>query len=288
MTGFAEKRFHSRMFSGKINIRTLNHRFFDWNYRGFPVRELESKLRAICQKKISRGRVDVFVDIYFLDRDKLDVRFNEELLIKVLSTLEKISRKMDKKMDISLGNLLSIPQFVEFQQRDLTPEEIAFLEKNFEQSLDEVLKEKVREGKEIGKNIRSHLQNTRRYVAHLEKRAKKQPLLIQKKLKERLKGLGQETSLPQDKLAEEVAFLAQRADLTEEIARLKGHILYFFDLLSPKLKEAVGKKMDFLAQELHREANTLNAKAADLEIVREGVSLKSEIESIRQQVQNLE
>jgi uncharacterized protein (TIGR00255 family) len=125
-------------------------------------------------------------------------------------------------------------------------------------------------------------------VSQVEKRAKKQPLLIKRKLMERLEDLNQEKTFPEGKLAEEASLLAQRYDLTEEIARLKSHMKYLREQLGSKEPEPVGKKLDFLAQELYREANTLNSKAQDIEVIRKSLALKSEVESIRQQLQNIE
>ncbi|MFC2169185.1 endoribonuclease YicC domain-containing protein, partial [Acidobacteriota bacterium] len=117
---------------------------------------------------------------------------------------------------------------------------------------------------------------------------KKQPLLMREKFMGRLKELDNKTVLSEGKLDEEIAYLAQRYDLSEEIARLKCHLNYFHELLSPKKADLVGKKLDFIAQELFREANTINSKAQDIEIIRESLTIKGEVESIRQQVQNLE
>lgn len=112
--------------------------------------------------------------------------------------------------------------------------------------------------------------------------------MIRKKLKDRLRDLGKETGVSEEKFIEEAAFIAQRYDLSEEMERLRSHLDYFQELLSSKIPEPVGKKLDFVAQELFRETNTINSKAQDIRIIRESLAVKNELESIRQQVQNLE
>jgi uncharacterized protein (TIGR00255 family) len=288
MTGFAEKRFSFRTLSARISIKTLNHRYLDWNYRGSQIGTLEDRLRSLCQKKLYRGRVEIFMDLSFLNPARWEVLINEDLLKKILKSLDKAASSFDRPMTFAVENVLSVPHVVEFRAKDLTAEEIDFLEKSFVKALDMLLRERQREGKEIAGELRPRVQKAKNAVSRLEKLAKMQPLLIRKKLMERLNELGQEGPLSEEKIAEEASFLAQRYDLAEEIARLKSHLLHFSELLSPDVKEPVGKKLDFVTQELFREANTINSKAQNISVVKEGLSIKGEIESIRQQVQNLE
>lgn len=288
MTGFAEKRFDSKTLTAKFNIRTLNHRFFDWNYRGAAIGEMENRFRAICQRKLRRGKVDVFLELSFLDASSWELRINENILQKIFSSLEKFSAREDKSLNLSVDNLFSIPHVVELRRKNLGREEAAFLEKCFEETLDEVLSLRMREGKEIARAIRIHIQNIKRIVNRIEKLAKRQPTLIRDKLKQQLKELNNEVPLSEEKVAAEASYYAQRYDMSEEIARLKCHLDYAQELVSAKTEESVGKKLDFLAQELYRETNTINSKSQDIEITKRTIAIKGEIESIRQQVQNLE
>lgn len=288
MTGYAEKRFVHKSFSVKISIRALNHRFLDWSYRGAPLGNVEDKLRSLCQQKLHRGRIEVLVDMNFFGTDKWEFHINQDLLNKILSGLEKAAVVSQRHVTFSLENLLNTPHIVQFRRKDFTTEDAEFLEQSFEKTLNLLIRERAREGRDIKKQLSIHAQNIKNLVGQVEKRAKKQPLLIKKKLMERLEDLKQDDTFPEGKLAEEASLLAQRYDLTEEISRLKSHMQYFKDLLDSKELEPVGKKLDFLAQELFREANTLNSKAQDVEVIRKSLSLKSEVESIRQQLQNIE
>lgn len=288
MTGYAEKRFVHKSFSARISIRALNHRFFDWNYRGAPLGIVEDKLRNICQKMLHRGRIEVQMDVNLFGPDKWEFHINQELLNRILSSLDKAATVSQKKVTISLENLMNTPHVVHFRRKDFTKGDAEFLETSFEKTLDLLIRERAREGREIKKQLITHAQNIKALVGQIEKRAKKQPLLIKQKLMERLEDLKHDDAFSESKLAEEASLLAQRYDLTEEIARLKSHMNYLREQLDSKEPEPVGKKLDFLAQELFREANTLNSKAQDIELIRKSLALKSEVESIRQQLQNIE
>jgi uncharacterized protein (TIGR00255 family) len=288
MTGYAEKTFVHKAFSAKMSIRTLNHRFFDWSYRGSPIGAVEDRLRSVCQKKLHRGRIEISLDIRVLSPEKWQFWINKELLEKIISTLEKASPVTQDKVKFSLENLFNIPHIVEFRRTDFTKQEVGLLEKNFEKTLDQLVKERAREGKEIKNQLRSHVQNIKTLIREVEKRAKEQPLLIKQKLREKIKEISQENTFSENRLIEEASFLAQRYDLTEEIERLKSHLSYFWEVLDSTGADPEGKKLDFVAQELYREANTINSKAQDIDVIKRSLSIKSEVESIRQQVQNIE
>ncbi len=288
MTGYAERTFVFKTFSARINIRTLNHRFLDWSYRGSPISGLEESLRNICRKKLRRGRVEVSVELRILSPEKWQFWINKDLLRQVFSSIERAFPDAQNKVKFSLENLFNIPHIVEFQRKDFTKKEAEFLEGGFEKTLNQLIRERAREGKEIKGQLKSHIQNIRSFLREMEKRAKKQPLLIKEKLRERLEEMNREETFSENRLAEEASFLAQRYDLTEEIVRLRSHLKYFSEVLNSTEPEPVGKKLDFVAQELYREANTINSKAQDIEVIRGSLSIKSEVESIRQQVQNIE
>ena len=115
MTGYAEMRFVHKEFSAKISIRTLNHRFLDWNYRGTPIGAIEDKMRSLCHRRLHRGRIDVLMDVNFFGPEKWEFHINQELLNRVLSGLD-IAMEAQKNITLSLGNLLNIPQVVEFRR----------------------------------------------------------------------------------------------------------------------------------------------------------------------------
>jgi uncharacterized protein (TIGR00255 family) len=288
MTGFAEKNFSSSTLRLKISIKTLNHRFFDWSYKGAPIGETENRLRVLCQKRIRRGRVEVFLDLVPLSPGGWDFHLNEGLLEKILASLDRVSRRTGRRLEISLDSLFRVPQLVEVNRKAPGTKEAAFIERSFSRTLDDVLTLRRREGLETARQLRVHLAAVRRFVSRAEDRFRRQPALLKAKLKKRLSDLNAGAPVPEGKLAEEASFLAQRYDLAEEIGRLKTHLESFEEFLSPKVGEPVGRQLDFLAQELNREANTLASKSQDIRITRESLGIKNELESIRQHVQNIE
>ncbi len=288
MTGYAERSFVSESLRLKVGIKTLNHRFFDWTYKGAPIGRAEGRLRAICQREIRRGRIEVVLDLMSLDPRSWSVSINEGLLEKVLTPLERLARRRGAKLDVSLETVFKIPQLIELSRKELAPEEVRFLETSFERTLDEVVRMRTKEGRDTARQIRGHVRTIRRSVRAVEARFRRQPGRVREKVKQRLRELNHGHRVSEERLAEEAAFLTQRLDLAEEITRLKSHLKTLEELLSPALAEPVGKQLDFLAQELNREANTASSKSQDIAIIRETLSIKNEVESIRQQVQNIE
>lgn len=288
MTGFSEKKCESKSISAKIAIRTLNHRFFDWNYRGFPIKDLEQQMRTACQKQIRRGRIDVTVDIQFVDPSKWDIQINEGLLSDILNSLDDVSAKVSKNISFNVENFFSLPHVFEIKKKDFTRDEARFLLGCFEAALDDLVRSRLREGRALKKELRIHIMEIGEILPRIKKLTEDQPLYIQEKLKERLLSLGRDVAISEDRLLEEASTIAQRYDMREEVERLQCHLDYFRELLAAKDEEPLGRKMDFVIQEMYRETNTINSKSQDIAITQECMRLKSELESLRQQIQNIE
>jgi uncharacterized protein (TIGR00255 family) len=288
MTGFAERSFDSPTLRVKVSIKSLNHRFFDWSYKGAPIGEAENRLRILCQDRLHRGRIEVSLDLSFPDPSSWDVNINEGLLEKIFTSLDRISARLNREVSLSVDNIFRIPQVVELKRKDLSPSERAFLERGFARTLEDVIKSRREEGTKTAGQIKRHLSNVIRAVQKIEKLLTKQPRLIQRKLRQRLKDLNGQNFQSEERISEEVAYLSQRYDVSEEIQRLRSHLDAALGLVASRKGEPAGKMLDFLAQELYREANTLNSKSQDIGITKEGLLIKGEVESIRQQVQNLE
>jgi len=288
MTGYSEKIFQTKTLQVKIAVKTLNHRFFDWNFRGSALGEMENVLREICQRRIKRGRIEVIVDLNFLDDAGWDVAIHDGLLQKIINSLAKTSRKMGKPLDLSPEIIFRVPQLMELKRRELSPAEKVFLAKSFEGTLAEVMKARTREGRETVKQIWTHLASARKSLAAIKRLAGNQQSVIREKLRGRWRELNRGLPLEEGKIEEEAALLAQRADITEEIIRLKSHLNSFAEVLRKEDGEPAGKMLDFMAQELARETNTISSKSQNIDITRESLAIKGEVESLRQHVQNIE
>jgi uncharacterized protein (TIGR00255 family) len=230
----------------------------------------------------------VTLDLGFPDPSSWDVNINEGLLEKIFTSLDRISERLNRDVNLSVDNIFRIPQIVELKRKDLSRSELAFLERGFARTLEDVVKSRRDEGAKTAGQIKRHLLNVNRAVQKIEKLLTKQPRLIQRKLRQRLKDMNGQSPHSEEKLSEEVAYLSQRYDVSEEIQRLKSHVDAALGLITSRKGEPAGKMLDFLAQELYREANTLNSKSQDIGITKEGLLIKGEVESVRQQVQNLE
>lgn len=288
MTGFAERSFDAPTLRLKIAIKSLNHRFFDWSFKGAAVGDVENRLRVLCQDRLHRGRIEVVLDLHHPDPSSWDVAVNEGLMEKILGAVARASSRLGRDLQVTAESLLRIPQILELRRKEFSPAEIAFLERSFLSTLDDVLKRRRSEGRKIALQIQSHILAIRKAVARLERKVRRHPKLVRQKLRRKVKEGNNHVSASEGRLDEEVAYLAQRYDVSEEIHRLKCHLETALQLVRSVKGEPAGKMLDFLAQELYREANTLNSKSQDIDVTREGLLIKGEVESIRQQVQNLE
>ncbi|MCX6560467.1 MAG: DUF1732 domain-containing protein [Candidatus Aminicenantes bacterium] len=288
MTGFAERSFDAPTMRLKIAIKSLNHRFFDWSYKGAAVGDVENRLRVLCQARLHRGRIEVVLDLHHPDPSSWDVTVNEGLMEKILGAVQRASAKLGRELQVTAESLLRIPQIMELRRKEFSPAEIEFLERSFLRTLEDVFKARRAEGRKTAAQLQVHVLNVRKAVQRLEKRVRSHPRLVRQKLRQKVREGNNQVSGSETRLAEEVAYLAQRYDVSEEIHRLKCHLEHALQLIRSTKGDPAGKMLDFLAQELTREANTLNSKSQDIDMTKEGLLIKGEVESIRQQVQNLE
>jgi len=289
MTGFAERSYSSRTLRVKISLKSLNHRYLDWSYKGTPLGKLENRLRTACQKSIRRGRLEVSLDATFLDPAGWELTINQPLLAKLVAALEKAAGRSRGEVRFSVDNIFRIPNVVELRHKGLRREEEERLVRAFEGTLADLLQARRREGRAIEGQLRLHVGNLRRCLGRIESRFRSQRGRLKERLGRRLREISNGARMSEERLAQETALLVQRSDITEEVVRLKSHLEAVGDCLSSRKKAgSPGRMLDFLSQEITREANTINSKSQDLSITRECLAIKGEVEAVRQQVQNLE
>ncbi len=284
MTGFCEKMFEYRTFVLKFQLKSLNHRYLDIIMRTSPfLFPLEQELREMVRERIKRGKVEVNAYIKFTSPEKSRIFINYPVLWEIVNSL----RPFSQAAVINIDSLLKLPGIMElaFNEEGFTPEERDFILESFAQVLSCLIESKEKEGKKLRAELERESNRIEELVVEIEKRAPHQKKLIYQSLNQRLQQLLRER-VDEQRLIQEAAFLAERADITEEVARIKAHLA---ELRSCFGKDGdLGRKLDFLCQELLREANTINSKSADTEISKLGVELKLSVEKIRQQVQNIE
>ena len=219
--------------------------------------------------------------------EELGVSVNEALLEKALASLERVSARLGKRFDVSLEQVLRIPQIVDISRKEISAAEAAFLEASFGRTLDEVVRQREKEGAQTVRQLGVHIRNIGKATAQIEGLFRKQPAAIRRKLRQRARDLNHGARVSKERLAEEASALITRYDLAEEILRLKSHVGSLRELLALDADGPVGKKLDFLAQEIGREANTASSKSQEIGIIRAGLAIKNELESIRQHAQNV-
>ncbi len=286
MTGFGRAANPPKKGGWSVEIRSLNHRYFEFSLKAPPsLYGLEDRIRELCQARLKRGKVMVSVsEANGSDLDGLSL--DEKVLHFYVGSIRKIQRRFGLKGSISVSDLLNLPRIFSMEKKAEAPEKFwNSLRPSLEQALQLVTRSRIREGKVLAKDLLDRITRIGKNLDFIERRTKKLPQEYFEKLRARLKTIF-ENKAPEDaRLWQETALLAERADVTEEIVRLRSHLRLFRDKM---LREEAGKELDFILQEMNREANTIGSKAQDFDVSKEVIAIKAELEKIREQVQNIE
>lgn len=288
MTGYGQGKvvLDERKFT--VEIRSVNHRYSDINVR-MPrgINFLEEKVKKFIKDRVSRGKIDVFISFESTSRDDFEISLNENLLDAYIEQLNIIKDKANVIDDISVSLLAKFPDIIVVNKKNEDQDRLwNLLEQALSQAFQSFVTMREKEGEVLMQNLLTKGKACEDYLIQIKKRS---PYLVQEyknKLEKRLEELLSTRSIDENRMASEVALFADHCCIDEEIVRLESHINQFQDIL--KNEEIVGRKLDFLAQEMNREVNTIGSKANDLQITRGVLELKSEIEKIREQIQNLE
>ena len=271
-----------------LELKTVNHRFLDLNIR-LPraLLFLEDGLRKGLNARLSRGHVDVFINYRNVREDAREVTLDGALLKAYARAMDEAALLVPGvKDDRALTRLVSMPDVLTVAERSEDQESVTALCADvLNLACDALEQMREREGESIGRDLAAKVDNLERIAGEIADRAPGVVKDYQQRLNERIAELLQSPPDPQ-RLAQEVAIFADRAAIDEELVRLSSHFAQFRHLLAAS--EPVGRKLDFLVQEMNREANTIGSKASDLEIGKRVVEAKAEIEKIREQVQNIE
>lgn len=292
MTGYAQARAEQNGWTVQLSLRSVNHRFFDVRIRipeGFDT--IEQQIRQMTRDRVHRGHLDVTLQVELAKRNV--VKVNRDVAAAYLETARSLAQEFGVKAEPDLAGILRLPgvtsesQFSESDGEDLGELICSCLAEALER-LDAM---RQLEGRALGEELSRCLERISELAGQIESLAERERPAAARRLERRLKQFLAEIPVDPVRLAQEAAFLAERSDATEELARLRSHVQQFQALLAGA--GAVGKKLDFLLQEMQREANTLLSKssgvgAEGLEITQLGLEVKSEIEKLREQVQNVE
>lgn len=288
MTGFGQASHSRGQDKWVVEIRSVNHRFFDYSAR-LPqsLTPLESEIRNLVQTQVKRGKINLFVNQNGNDPSAEKVGIDEKKIDFYYKGLKKVASRLGIPAQISVRDLITLPHVFVVERNGLNVEkEWPWIEKTVKKAVANFLSMKEREGQLLEKDFLGRLSTIAKAAQKIKTTAEKVILQYQSKLKARVSELTSGLEFDQEKLAREVAIMADRADITEEIVRLDNHLSLFRVTL--KEGDEVGKKLDFIIQEMNREVNTIGSKSLSFEISHEVIQIKNEIEKIREQVQNIE
>lgn len=288
MTGFGRGIFQSESLNVTVEIKSVNHRYFEFSARMPRAYQfLEEKLKAHCQKSISRGKIELSVFVEELTENSTEVVLNHTYAKAYIDALKKLSKEYKIKNDVKVSTLASNPEIFKLRKNAL-PDEV--VEEAVITALTEAVKAFIAmrevEGERLKADILSRADTILSKVALVEERSPETVKAYRERLEQKVKELLDNAQVDEQRLITETAIFADKVAVDEETVRLRSHIKQLETLLESA--EPIGKKLDFIVQEMNRETNTIGSKAQDVEIAHIVVDVKSEIEKIREQIQNVE
>jgi uncharacterized protein (TIGR00255 family) len=289
MTGFGRGAVNDQAFSVTVELKTVNNRFLDIALRmSGEMQPLESTIKRQIANRLSRGRVDV--NVQYDRTESVNYEINRQLISGYLSALREIKQEFSLEGEPDLNVIARLPNVVQPKKDDLSDEFVLGVERAANLALDDLEKMRSNEGEMLRDELNFRLNEIEARMPAIEKESEsvaddyRQKLT--KRIGEMLAKTDSQVEIDPSRIAQEVAFLADRSDISEEITRLRGHIDHFRTIMGDS--KEVGKRLDFLTQELNREANTIASKTVNLTVKENALAIKSEIEKIREQVQNVE
>jgi uncharacterized protein (TIGR00255 family) len=287
MTGFGQAAWQMGGKRLAVEVRSVNQRFLD--VRLNLPREYqphEESLRKIVQTAVERGKVDVSVNRSGSSASDYDVEVNEPMARAVVEGWRRLQKGLGLPGEIDVSMVLGRGEFVRVVERRDEAVELPRLQRLLEAALKEFNRAREREGKALARDMKDRVAHLHRIQRDLSRRATQLVPELQRRLSERLNGLLADQKISPERLNQEAAMLAERADVTEELVRLGSHLKRLAALLGEN--GSIGKPVDFLLQEVHREFNTIASKSADLEVTNLTLTARAEIEKLREQTQNIE
>ncbi|HMS42442.1 MAG TPA: YicC family protein [Pyrinomonadaceae bacterium] len=289
MTGFGRGQVSSENFEISVEIKTVNNRFLDLNLRlSQELNTIEADVKRLIQSRLVRGRVDV--NFQYERTNEIVYELNRPLIAGYVSAMKKLQTEFLLSGEPDLNVIARLPNALQPKKEDLSEEFTLAVKTALNNALDELEKMREVEGDSLKTELFFRLSEIENHLPRIEsessKVAEEYQIRLTKKLKDFLAKSESQIELDQGRLTQEVAYLADRSDISEEIMRLKSHIEHFRNISEGE--KDTGKQLDFLTQELNREANTIASKTNNLTVKESALAIKSEIEKIREQVQNVE
>jgi uncharacterized protein (TIGR00255 family) len=288
MTGYGHGEASEEGITALAEVRSVNSRYFEVNTR-LPrsVSLRENDVREIIRAKAGRGKISVVVSIERESTNSIPLKVNKAAARSYVKLLNELRKASGIKERVTLDHLLKFSEVIEAGELQLTNEkEWGVVEKALNKALEELKVMRQKEGNELRKDLESRIQSLQEKIDFIEKLSKERIPEQRERLRERIQQLLSDGAIDENRLELEIALLADKLDVTEECVRFRSHNKFFLEALSGE--ESAGRKLNFLVQEMNREANTIGSKAAEATIAHLVVDVKEELEKIREQLQNVE
>lgn len=272
-----------------VEIKSVNHRYCDVHVK-LPGKLLflEHDIKKVIKSRFERGRFDLYLSLDEFGEKVKTVTFDKDLAAKYLEMLQDLGRELNLNTQIDLLSLTRLPDVLRVEAAELNQAEVkAEVEQALHNALEHLEQMRIHEGKVLEEDVIAYLEHLRSFLKDIARTAETTPVHYKEVLEERIKRLTENmVEIDEERLIQEVAIFADRIAISEEVTRLNGHLDHFLYLL--KEQNAVGRKLDFLIQEMNREINTIGSKANNADISKQVVEVKSILEKVREQIQNIE
>jgi uncharacterized protein (TIGR00255 family) len=288
MTGFGKGEAKNKTGVFSVEIRTVNHRYFDFSAK-IPnsLALLEDKIKELLRKDMKRGKVNLFLSHRSPENYSKSVSFDKQAIDKYYKILSEIKKRLDIKEDIKLSHVLSFADVIVHDEKSFDIDAMwPCVKEAVAIAADDCNKMREREGKALCKDFFARLAKISDYINIVSELVPSVVAEYKCKLDSRIKDIVKNKTIDEARLETELALFAKQCDVSEEITRFKSHLEGFKKALETGVE--AGRKLDFILQELNREINTLGAKANDIKISRAVINVKSELEKMREQAQNVE
>jgi uncharacterized protein (TIGR00255 family) len=288
MTGFGRGEYKDDRYECTVEIKTINHRYKDYSIR-MPrqLNSIEDKIRKIVNSYITRGRIEIYIHFEFLNQEEREVKLDLGLAKGYYSALNKLKMSFPEiNEDIKISLLARFPEIIKVDDKEYDVEELwGFLYIAMKSALEMLSETRTAEGKNLKVDLLSRCNKIKDSIKSIKYLAPEVEKEYKKRLTEKIIEYTNSIELDETRILTEVAILADKTNITEELIRLNSHIDQFENTLN---ENTIGRKLDFLVQEMNREINTIGSKGNYYSIATEVVSIKSELEKIREQIQNIE
>jgi uncharacterized protein (TIGR00255 family) len=289
MTGFGRATTNGDNYSISVDLKTVNNRFLDVNMRlPSELQALETTIKKLISSRLARGRVEA--NLQYDRSDEMTLEINRPLIKGFLAAMKDMRDEFSLTGEPDINVIARLPNVVATKKEEPSPEFLSAIENTFNAALDDLEQMRAKEGEMLAAELTARLGEIENRIPKIETESasvsEEHSQRLTKRINEMLAKTDSQIELDQARLAQEVAYLVDRADISEEITRLRSHIEHFRGIM--KDETDVGKRLDFLTQELNREANTIASKTNNMTVKENALAIKSEIEKIREQVQNVE